>query len=202
MSVLRDVACNVSAILFNYTGMKLSKLNRVTHRDVGYLIAGLTIIYAVSGIALNHKHDWNPNYIIDNRAFNIEINFTREPLDKKLAQDILRKVPGNHEFKTYYYPTGNTLTIFIEGGSVRIDTRTGQGVVEKISKRPVFYQINFLHYNPGVWWKYFSDIFCVALILVTITGLFIVKGRNGITRRGAILTIIGIILPLLFLLIY
>jgi len=182
--------------------MKLSKLNRVTHRDIGYLIAGLTIIYAISGIALNHKHDWNPNYIIDNRTFNTEINFTRETIDKEVVQNILKKVPGNHEFKTYYFPSGNILTIFIEGGLVRINTRTGDGVVERISRRPVFYQINFLHYNPGVWWKYFSDIFCVALILVTITGLFIVKGRNGITKRGAILTIIGIILPLIFLFIY
>ncbi|HUU99472.1 MAG TPA: PepSY-associated TM helix domain-containing protein [Bacteroidales bacterium] len=182
--------------------MKLSKLNRVTHRDIGYLIAGLTIIYAISGIALNHKHDWNPNYIIDNRTFNTEINFTRETIDKEVVQNILKKVPGNHEFKTYYFPSGNILTIFIEGGLVRINTRTGDGVVERISRRPVFYQINFLHYNPGVWWKYFSDIFCVALILVTVTGLFIVKGRNGITRRGAILTIIGILLPLLFLFIY
>jgi hypothetical protein len=182
--------------------MNFPRLNRITHRDLGYLIAGLTIIYAVSGIALNHKHDWNPNYIIEDRKFTADINFTRESLSREKAQEILKKVPGVTGYKTYYFPAGNTLTIFIEGGSVRINTKTGEGTIERISKRPLFYQINFLHYNPGKWWKYFSDIFCLALILVTITGLFIIKGRNGITRRGAILTAIGIILPLLFLFIY
>jgi len=182
--------------------MNLSKLNRVTHRDIGYLITGMTIIYAISGIALNHKHDWNPNYIIDNRTFVTEAVITRETLNDEAAREILETVPGDFRYKTFYYPAGNVLTIFIEGGSVRINTVTGYGEVEKISKRPLFYQMNFLHYNPGVWWKYFSDIYCVALILVTITGLFIIKGRNGITRRGAILTAIGIILPLLFLFIY
>lgn len=182
--------------------MNLSKFNRVTHRDMGYLIAGLTIIYAISGIALNHKHDWNPNYIIDNKEFNTDVNFTRETLDKETAQDILRKVPGDLEYKTWYFPAGDILTIFVEGGSVRINTKTGNGTIERISKRPLFYQINFLHYNPGRWWKYFSDIFCLALMLVTITGLFLVKGKNGITRRGAVLTAIGIILPLVFLFIY
>ncbi len=182
--------------------MNLSKLNRITHRDLGYLVSGLAIIYAVSGIALNHKHNWNPNYIIENREFTTDVNFTRETLNKEEAQEILNKVPGTLVYKTYYFPEGNTLTIFIEGGSVRINTKTGKGTVERISKRPLFYQINFLHYNPGKWWKYFSDIFCLALIIVTITGLFIIKGRNGITRRGAILTAIGIILPLLFLFIY
>jgi len=182
--------------------MNISKINRITHRDVGYLIAGMTIIYALSGIALNHKHDWNPNYIIENKEFTTGLAITRESLNEEQVRQILEQVPGNPVYKTWYFPSGNFLTIFIDGGSVRINTLNGHGVIERISRRPFFYQINFLHYNPGIWWKYFSDIFCVALILVTITGLFLLKGRNGITRRGAILTITGIIIPLLFLFIY
>ena len=182
--------------------MNLSKFNRVTHRDIGYLIAGLTIIYAISGIALNHKNNWNPNYIFDNRTFHSNLKLSRETFNKKMAEEILRSIQADPEFKTFYFPSGNKVTIFIEGGFVQLNTVTGEGVIEKISKRPLFYQLNFLHYNPGKWWKYFSDIFCISLITVTITGLFIIKGKNGITKRGAILTIIGIILPLVFLLIY
>jgi len=182
--------------------MNLSKLNRVTHRDLGYLIAGLTIIYAISGIALNHKNNWNPNYIFDNRSFITDIPIIRESFNNEDAINILKSIGADQEFKTFHFPSGNKVTIFINDGFVQINALTGEGVIQKISKRPLFYQINFLHYNPGRWWKYFSDIFCVALILVTITGLFIIKGKNGITKRGAILTIIGIILPLLFLFIY
>lgn len=187
---------------FNIIQMNLSKFNRVTHRDLGYLIAGLTIIYAISGIALNHKNNWNPNYIFDNRTFTSDIKITRETFNREMATDILKSIAVEPDFKTFYFPSGNKVTIFIEGGFVQLNVATGEGVIERISKRPVFYQINFLHYNPGKWWKYFSDIFCVALITVTITGLFIIKGRNGITKRGAILTITGIILPLIFLFIY
>lgn len=182
--------------------MNLSKFNRVTHRDIGYIIAGVTIIYALSGIALNHKHDWNPNYIFDTRTFSTGIQLTRENFNDQGAREILKEINLEDQFKASYFPTGNFATIFIDGGFVRINTNTGEGSVERISKRPLFYQLNFLHYNPGKWWKYFSDIYCVALILVTITGLFLVKGRNGITRRGAVLTVIGVILPLLFLFIY
>ena len=182
--------------------MNLSKLNRVTHRDIGYLIAGLTIIYALSGIALNHKNNWNPNYIIDNRSFKTDIPITRESFNNETASAILKNILADPEFKTFHFPTGNKVTIFIDGGFVQINALTGEGVVEKISKRPLFYQLNFLHYNPGRWWKYFSDIFCVSLMIVTITGLFILKGKNGITKRRAILTVIGIILPLLFLFMY
>jgi uncharacterized protein len=182
--------------------MKFSKLNRITHRDIGYLITGMTIIYALSGIALNHKHDWNPNYIFDSRTFKAETPISRETFNDDAARDILEQIGLEKEFKASYFPSGNKATIFINGGYVTVNAATGGGVVERISKRPLFYQVNFLHYNPGVWWKYFSDIYCVALILVSITGLFIIKGRNGITKRGAILTLAGILLPIIFLFIY
>ena len=182
--------------------MNFSKLNRITHRDIGYLITGLTIVYALSGVALNHKYDWNPNYIVDAYEFTTDVNLTRESFNDDAARSILKSIPGDPVYKTFHFPTGERLSIFIDGGYIQINTTTGKGIVERISKRPLFYQINFLHYNPGRWWKYFSDIFCVSLITVAITGLFIVKGKNGITRRGAVLTAIGIILPLLFLFIY
>lgn len=182
--------------------MKWSKLNRITHRDFGYLIAGLTIIYAISGIALNHKHDWNPNYIVDTYQFSSDINITRDEFNEEAARTILKSVPGDPEYKAFHFPSGDYVTIFVDGGFIRFNAKTGKGLSERLTKRPLFYQINFLHYNPGRWWKYFSDIFCVSLILVTVTGLFIIKGKNGITRRGAILTAIGIILPLLFFFIY
>lgn len=49
---------------------------------------------------------------------------------------------------------------------------------------------------------WFSDFFCVALMGLAIGGLFIMKGRNGITNRGAWLTAAGIIVPIVFLIIY
>ncbi len=182
--------------------MNFLKLNRVTHRDIGYLIAGLTVIYAISGIALNHKNDWNPNYIFDNRPFTSNVKITRETFNKESAKEILKTIQLDQEFKTFYFPAGNILTIYINGGLVHLNVKTGEGEIERISKRPFFFQINLLHYNPGKWWKYFSDLFCIALITVTVTGLFIIKGKNGITKRGAFLTIAGILLPLIFLLIY
>ena len=48
--------------------LKLRKLIIATHRDVGYFFAGLTVIYAISGVAVNHIDDWNPNYVISTEA--------------------------------------------------------------------------------------------------------------------------------------
>src|SRR5262245_42522096 len=35
---------------------------RALHRDAGYFFVGLTFVYAVSGLAVNHIADWEPNF--------------------------------------------------------------------------------------------------------------------------------------------
>ncbi len=56
---------------------KLRKWSRILHRDIGFFFIGATIIYGLSGIALNHLKDWNPNYTVDLEEFTTDI-----PLDK------------------------------------------------------------------------------------------------------------------------
>src|ERR1700754_98954 len=35
---------------------------RAFHRDIGYFAVGLTVVYATSGLAVNHLKDWDPNF--------------------------------------------------------------------------------------------------------------------------------------------
>ena len=46
--------------------MRWGKLNRILHRDIGYFFFGMSVIYGLSGIALNHLDDWDPSYNIRN----------------------------------------------------------------------------------------------------------------------------------------
>ena len=159
----------------------------------------MTIIYALSGLALNHLRDWNPNYIVTHERihWHPEGEVTADAVQQLLQQHDLAD-----QYKTHYFPNPDRLKIFLKSGSVDIDLNTGNGYIEHLRKRPLFFQVNFLHYNPRTLWTWFSDLFCVALLLIAVTGLFIIRGKNGITGRGAILTGIGIIIPAVFLLIY
>ena len=182
--------------------MQLHKLNKILHRDIGYFFFGMTIIYAVSGIALNHRHQWNPNYIITSEEFIAEPGISPQQIDKEFALKKLEELNIDSEYKTHLV-AGDNFRIFVRDGSVNIDLVVGTGSYEIISKRPVFNQINFLHYNtPRKLWTWFSDIYAGALVILAITGLFVIRGRNGITGRGAWLTGLGIIIPLLFLYFY
>ena len=47
-----------------------------------------------------------------------------------------------------------------------------------------------------------ADAYAFSLAVLAVTGLFVLKGRKGITGRGAWLTGAGIAIPLLFLFFY
>jgi hypothetical protein len=176
--------------------IKWRKWNRVIHRDLGYLFFATTIIYAVSGIAINHLHDWNPNYIISVREFQTDAPLDRNTLDKNTVTELLRLVGEEDHYKKHFFSGRDQLKVFIDGGNVIINLESGSGVVEKIKRRPLIKAFNDLHYNPGKWWTWFSDIYAISLFLIAVSGLFVLKGSKGITARGSWLTIIGILLPI------
>ena len=78
--------------------------------------------------------------------------------------------------------------------------QSGKAVYEALKMRPIISQFNWLHYNPGKGWTVFSDIFAVSLIIITLTGIFINKGKKGVLGRGGIELLAGIIIPILFIL--
>jgi hypothetical protein len=183
--------------------MKLRKWNRIIHRDLGYIFFGMSIIYGLSGIALNHLDDWNPNYIIRTEERMLENLPDRGEVSREEAVRIIARLGGDYRYRSHFFPRENTLKIFLNQGSATIDLNTGYTYIEVIRKRPVFHEVNFLHYNkPKKLWTWYSDSFAGALILMAVTGLFMIRGKKGITGRGAWLTAAGIIIPAIFLLLY
>jgi uncharacterized protein len=179
---------------------KWRKWNKIIHRDFGYFFFGMTIIYALSGIAINHRNDWNPNYII------VEKTIQESPKDHKLNKDevkeLLDKYGEKAAYRKHYYPDENRLKIFLHGGIAVMNTETGEGYIELTRKRLIFREMNYLHYNPTTYWTWYSDIFSGALILLAISGILIPKGSDGLSARGAWLTLLGIIIPLIFVIAY
>lgn len=175
------------------------KWNRIIHRDFGYFFFGITIIYSISGIAVNHKANWNPNYIISQKQFSIERIVPKDSIDYAFVMKILRKVDQVDNLKKYYFPNNDELRIFLtNASSITLNIETGKGYLETIKKRPFFYEFNFLHYNPGRWWVWFSDIYAFALILIAISGLLIIsKGKGSLGKRGIWFIFAGLIIPIL-----
>ncbi|MCK3685297.1 PepSY-associated TM helix domain-containing protein [Maribellus sp. YY47] len=182
--------------------MKIRKLLRVLHRDFGYFIVGMTIVYALSGIFLNHRHDFNPDYniIVEDFKFPVQQdgNYTADDI-----REILSEQSYNLSYKKHYLNSDGLIKVFIESGEAVMDPETGEGRFQLLERRPLIFEMNKLHKATlGTTWKWVSDIMAVVLLFVAVSGLFILKGKRGFTRWGWWLTIAGFIVPLVFAMLY
>ncbi len=182
--------------------MKIRKLLRILHRDLGYFIVGMTIVYGLSGIILNHRHDFNPDYQIIYSDINWG-KIEKGDLTESVIIDFLAKIDREVQFKKYYFTNEGQLKIFISNGQIIVDPSNGKGYMEYLKKRPLFFEINILHRaTTVVAWKWVSDIMAAILIFVAVSGLFLLKGKRGLLRWGWWLTIAGFVVPLFFMILY
>jgi hypothetical protein len=184
------------------TGMKIRKLLRILHRDLGYFIVGMTIVYGLSGIFLNHRHDFNPDYNIYFDSFQTEIG-PGTTVTEPMLRDILAGLEHGVVYKKHYTTNQGNIKIFIENGEVVINPETGEGTMSYLKKRPIIFEMNKLHKaSIGTLWKWVSDAMAVILIFVAVSGLFLLKGKRGFGRWGLWWTIAGIVVPLFFAMMY
>lgn len=183
-------------------GGKIRKWSRIIHRDLSFFFAGIIAIYAISGIALNHKRDFNPNYSISRQELTLDGKFPMaHNIDRQTVGLLLQQVGRQDAYAKHYYYEEQKMKVFLKGGSsLDVDMNTGFAIYEKLQKRPLLNAFNRLHMNPGRWWTWFSDIFAISLLIITITGIIMIKGPKGFWGRGGIEFTIGLLIPILFLL--
>ncbi|MCA0429054.1 MAG: PepSY-associated TM helix domain-containing protein [Bacteroidetes bacterium] len=186
--------------MFNWNIKKIRKLNVATHRDLGYFFSSLILIYCISGIALNHVDDWNPDFILTKTVVKLDKTYTKDEINEKQINEF-SKLVKEEQFKVFDFPTSNQVKIYYNNSSLHVYLDKKEAVYEQVAKRHVFYQSNVLHRNSLKGWKWASDIFAFLLIVINITGLFILKGKHGITGRGKWLIAAGTIPPIVAIII-
>lgn len=183
--------------------MQWRKWNIIIHRDLGYLCAGLTLVYAVSGLAVNHRADWNPSYAIRSETVALGPVDAGAPASEAFARAVVAELGLEGPLRGSFRPDPGTVDIFVGDVTVRVDLAAGTAAYEEVRARPILRAANFLHLNePRKLWTWVADLYAVALALLAITGLFVLKGKKGITGRGAWLTGAGVLIPVAFLLLY
>ena len=183
--------------------MAWRRWNNVLHRDLGYLCAGLTLVYVVSGVAVNHIGDWNPNYRIERSVRQLGSGVAFDPGNRAEVEQVLTALDLEPAYRATFRPDSATLRIFLEDGIVDLEPASGRATIELAQRRVLLGAANALHLNaPKRLWTWVADIYAVSLGLLAITGLFVLKGKKGITGRGAWLTAVGVAVPAVFLWLY
>lgn len=179
----------------------ITRFNMAAHRDIGYACASLILAYCLSGIALNHIGDWNPDFIVSRQSISLPHPFAKEDITQERIAEFGQLVQEEN-YKVYDFPTSDQVKIYYDNASLHLHFADGRGTYEKVSRRPVLYQVNALHLNRLKGWKWAADAFALILIILSFTGLFLLKGKYGMARRGKWLVAVGMLPPLLALLLF
>jgi uncharacterized protein len=179
---------------------------RIIHRDVGYLAIGLTFVYALSGIAVNHIKDWDPNFSQINQEYSLSDSSLKiVPGDSEqnmsAARSVLQNLSRNDSPTDVYSLDEKHLDITLEHTTLYVDLDSETVREEGQRSRPLLRLANWLHLNRGkVAWTYIADAYAVFLLYLATSGLFMFSGRKGIFGRAGILAVLGAGIPVAYVL--
>lgn len=171
---------------------KVSRWLRIIHRDLGFLMVGVCLVYGISGFLLNHMDGKDPAFTTTEESLQLEKNLTNEELkilwsDKKLPE--LKRIMGIDNVHS---------RLMLNGGIGVYNSATGIVDYELHSKNEFIFWINKLHYNKVKGWSVMGDLFAFSLIFFAVSGLFIVKGKRGIAGRGKWYLAVGLLVPIIY----
>jgi uncharacterized protein len=170
---------------------------RAIHRDVGYFSVGLTFVYALSGLAVNHIADWEPNFRQIARQHQLPTPLPNE--DDQIAALAARMLELDSPVRESYRSDEQTLQVVFDRRTLRIDTRTGQAAEEAQEPRLFLRVANWLHLNRGKKaWTYIADAYASGLLLLSVTGLWMFSGRKGLLGRAGLIAVAGALVPALY----
>ena len=170
---------------------------RALHRDVGYFAVGLTIVYATSGLAVNHLKDWDPNFKQVNRTHQLPLPLPSD--DTAAAKSALGTLGVREEPREVYRASDRQLDVVFDKRTFHVDTTTGVVNEEGQAARPLLRVANWLHLNRGKKaWTYIADSYAVFLLFLAASGLFMIPGRKGLLGRGALIALLGAALPIAY----
>lgn len=170
---------------------------RALHRDIGYFAVGLTVIYALSGLAVNHVADWDPNF--DNFEARHQVAVPLPDDDRAAADRVLAALAITDPPTEVYRSDARELSILLDRSTFHVDLDSGAVLEDGQRPRFMLRVANWLHLNRGKKaWTYVADGYAVFLLFLAASGLFMLPGRKGLLGRGGIFVALGVAVPVLY----
>lgn len=111
-------------------GSQIRRWARIIHRDLSYFFAGVVVVYAVSGIVLNHKRDFNSNYSVRRTELQMPGSYPAPAeTSREQAEELLRAADPEARYVKHYASGEQRVKVFVAGGSVlEVDMQNGRAV--------------------------------------------------------------------------
>jgi len=160
---------------------------RVLHRDIGFFMAGLVIVYALSGIVLMYR---DTEFLKSETQIEQKLTPNMEPamIGEALRIRDLKVIKTEGDIVTFQSGTYNSTT--------GVAIYTMKGIIFPFNKLINLHKA--ISKNPAHW---FNLIFGVLLFFMAISSFWMFKPENKNFRRGLYLAGAGIVFVIILLMI-
>ena len=161
------------------------------------MLVGLTFVYALSGLAVNHIADWDPNFDAYERTVQLSAGYPAMD-DSALAAAAL-SAAGVDGPPTDTFGLDDELQVTTSSAELTVSRASGEVLVRGRSPRLLLRVSNWLHLNRGKRaWTFIADAYAILLLGLAVSGMFMLPGRRGLRGRGAVLVALGVSIPVLY----
>jgi uncharacterized protein len=172
-------------------------LLRAVHRDAGYLVVGLTVVYALSGLAVNHVKDWDPSF--RNYEHTHRLGAPLRGDDAAITRTVLTKLGITGKPRDVYRADEDQLDITFDKRTLHVTPSSGEVLEQGQEPRFFLRAANYLHLNRGKKaWSYVADSYAAILLFLALSGMFMLPGKKGLRGRGLVLVLVGALVPILY----
>jgi hypothetical protein len=176
---------------------RIRPLLRALHRDAGYLGVGLTVVYAVSGIAVNHIADWDPSFQSYEHTHQLKGKLAGD--DDAIARSVLAQLQIDGTPREVYRESDDQLDITFDDRTLHVTPSTGEVLEQGQEPRFFLRAANYLHLNRGKRaWSYIADAYAALLLFLAFSGMCMLAGRKGFWGRGIVLVTLGAAVPIAY----
>ena len=118
---------------------QVRKWIRILHRDIGFVMVGLSLVYGISGILLNHMNGKDPSYKVKDISLAFDKGLTPEEFTQAWQSESDRpKLNNVGEVRGKY-------RLMLQGTIGEYDPQTGIAHYQVSKKKPIAYWVNRLH---------------------------------------------------------
>lgn len=173
---------------------------RKIHRWGSLLLTSFIIFYCATGILLNHRKFFD--YFISKEKTRYEVPVSDIALMKSFIEFYKKQINRTDDPTVIRIRRGKTIE-FLYGshGKTTYIINPERGIMEKIEKSPrqPLYWLNSLHkaFKTNTFWVVLTDIVSMVILVITITGLIILRYRMLdyiMVFGGLLIFIIGVFL--------
>jgi uncharacterized protein len=183
----------------------LRRTLRALHRDAGYVAVGLTFVYALSGIAVNHIADWDPNFTQVKESYPLpefaphQVN----PDDAGRVRILLERIQAQMGIRGHiedtYASSPTELDLTLDTGTLHANLTSRTLTFEGQKPRFLLRAANFLHTNRGKKaWTLVADFYAAVLLYLATSGLLLLPIQRGLMDRKLWLVLGGALVPIVY----